>query len=480
MRILLVEDDSKFLDAIVPDLEEIAGRENLLVAKSRQSAEAALDVGFFDLLVLDLTLPSIDGGLDKSADNGAKVFDYARGRAPGTPIHFLTRTLDENKFKHLLQRAGSDDVFGFGPMPLIDYSAKIDVLELTATLRSLEQRITQTDEIEIVTRGGKLDLSPQQKRVLRVFSRRRGGCLCDVKSLSGGLSDARVFRIDVEDSKGTERIRAVGKVADLAAVDDEVRRYDEHVVRLLPGAFPQIVDTVRAGAKVAGGAFYRLAEGYDRSLGEQVAPSSYETNAMVEVIAQLRADMRPWHQAGSTSTRPVAEIRRRLVNDDTAARLIETYDLQWATRMEMKAIQARWACIHGDLHAGNILVNRVNRPVLIDFADVEEGPPAADPITLELCFLFHPGFKHLSGDWPAEAVADRWANIDEFVEGCPFADLVRASRQWAHHVAAGDREVYAAAYAYLLRQLKYDGTDKDLGVRLLGAVRKAFEGTYQT
>ena len=58
--------------------------------------------------------------------------------------------------------------------------------------------------------------------------------------------------------------------------------------------------------------------------------------------------------------------------------------------------------------------------------------------------------------------------------GCPAAKFVAGCREWALEVAAGQREVAASAYSYLVRQLKYDDTDKGLAMELLEAVHSWF------
>jgi len=54
--------------------------------------------------------------------------------------------------------------------------------------------------------------------------------------------------------------------------------------------------------------------------------------------------------------------------------------------------------------------------------------------------------------------------------------FVRELREWALRAAAGSRDVAASAYSYLIRQLKYGDTDKELVIALLKGV-KAFYDT---
>ncbi len=81
------------------------------------------------------------------------------------------------------------------------------------------------------------------------------------------------------------------------------------------------------------------------------------------------------------------------------------------------------------------------------------------------------------GAWPTAEQATIWGNIDAYVVGCPAEAFVRACRAWAHRSAAGQREIAATAYSYLVRQLKYDDTNKELALALLAGVKVFYDAT---
>jgi ActR/RegA family two-component response regulator len=89
MRVLFVDDDETFVAAVAPKLETIVGAGRLTVAKSLDSAIGALQTGEFDFFILDLKIPTVDGGLDEDVAHGQVVFREAQQRAPGTPVYFL-------------------------------------------------------------------------------------------------------------------------------------------------------------------------------------------------------------------------------------------------------------------------------------------------------------------------------------------------------------------------------------------------------
>ncbi|SDC53196.1 DNA-binding response regulator, OmpR family, contains REC and winged-helix (wHTH) domain [Paenibacillus sp. UNCCL117] len=137
MRVLVVEDDKRLLDAIASVLEDEQyqvdcadnGREGLLLAGQ----------GVYDLLILDIMLPAMDG---------ISVIQELRKRGVRTPCLFLTaKDSVESRVRGL--DAGADD-----------YLVKpFAIDELLARLRALHRRKGQ--EAEPVLAYGGLSLSAQ-------------------------------------------------------------------------------------------------------------------------------------------------------------------------------------------------------------------------------------------------------------------------------------------------------------------------------
>jgi hypothetical protein len=123
-----------------------------------------------------------------------------------------------------------------------------------------------------------------------------------------------------------------------------------------------------------------------------------------------------------------------------------------------------------------VLVSADNSVVLIDYGDVAEGSASLDPITLELSLIFHPHGVDL-GSWPTLEQARQWGELDTYLVGSPATEFVRECRAWAGRVAAGQREIAAAAYSYLIRQVRYGDTNKDLALALLDGVRGFYAKT---
>ena len=93
---------------------------------------------------------------------------------------------------------------------------------------------------------------------------------------------------------------------------------------------------------------------------------------------------------------------------------------------------------------------------MIDFGDADQGFTALDPIALELSLVFHPDAKKLGLRDTLIGNLDAWPDIDGFAANSELKPMIVACRDWAHDVGGGDLAVLAAAYAYALRQLKYD------------------------
>ena len=138
-RLLLVEDD----DAIAQPLQRALTREDfdvVHVATGTEAIAAALGGGF-DLMVLDLTLPDVDG-LD--------VCRRVRADDPGLPIIMLTARSDE-----------LDLVVGFDA-GADDYMAKpFSMAELTARVRA---RLRNTSSTGPVMEAQGIRLDPEAHR----------------------------------------------------------------------------------------------------------------------------------------------------------------------------------------------------------------------------------------------------------------------------------------------------------------------------
>jgi CheY-like chemotaxis protein len=476
MRILLVEDDRGFIDGLKPRLEAL-GNVHVTVAENRDAALGALDLtptNLVDLIVLDLALPPSATSFVASVDHGEAVFARALQAAPGAPIYLLTGSSYEQFARKLLRSARQEDVWGDGQtMPTIEVFPKSDLPEFLDHMKALNSRILATNSVDVTTGVHTLTLSVLERRTIKIFARKRLGTTCTVSSLNGGLSGSRVLRVKVYDGSGALQIDAATKLGPLSVIDDEHQRF-QNLLRLNPGSYPACVEVIRFGAVNSGGVFYNLLNDYNSSVFDRIRNSDVD-RSFVPAIREL---MRPWSQGVPTVTTRIAEIRRRCLADDELDKLRAAHGLIWVPEIEAKTVQARICCIHGDLHGGNLLLSGKEAPMLIDFGDVGPGAISLDPITLELSLFFHPDFASTSSAWAKDLNAASWASLDEYASTMPRPQFVRGCREWAHEAAGSGREVLASAYAYLIRQLKFPDTNKELALRLLESIRVAIYATY--
>ncbi|MCY4136862.1 MAG: response regulator [Rhodobacteraceae bacterium] len=472
LHVLIVEDDDDFVDELRATIAALPGDSNISIAGSRDQAYEKLGDDFLDLVILDLKIPTVSGGLDADATHGHAVFNRIRTVAPGTPIFVLTGSPAEDFIPALLSNQQQIDIWSEGRTTgTILFLRKFDIDQCPEMLTPVTEAIERLSDVELDR--GDMNLSLAEDRLIRIFAKKFQGVRCVVSGLGGGLSGARVIRLRVTDRQGVQVHNAVAKLSTLSDVRRENDCYDYHVTRLAPAATPRKLATLEFGAHKLAGVFFGLADGFDESAFDVAYNAPERSEAVIRSIEDATAR---WIDGVPETRRTVREIRQHLLTDETLNQIRETFYLGWLAEFESREIQARWACSHGDLHGCNVLVSQA-QVALIDYGDVKGGPASLDPVTLELSLLFHPDTPDLADPWPSTDQAKKWGDLDAYLEGCPFPEFVRECRNWALRVAAGNREVAVSAYSYLARQLKYNDTDKDRALALLDGVRLFYDSS---
>lgn len=469
MRVLFVEDNKSFADNVIATLRNIPDNVLTTNAKSRDSSIAAISGQFFDLIVLDLNIPTVDDGLDGAVDHGQAVFYEALAKCPGTPIYILTGS-EPDKFCLDLARHGSKiDLWGTGrEIPGVLYFPKDDANRLVHEIKGLAELLAGTDKITINTRGKNIDLTPEQKRTLRIFTRANGGSSCEISKL-GGLSDAIVLRVTVHDLRQNVRALCVAKLGLAEKISNEMQSFESDVKLLKMGAFAPVMKHLSQGLRGFAGVFYSLAEGYERTFFDVIAN---DTSSAPEIIEQVRSGLERWIAAKKVERVKISDIRRRVLGDAALEEILHKFELPFVMEIENMEVDASISCIHGDLHGANILVNPKRIPVLIDFGDVGEGCTCLDPVTLELSMVFHPDGGALGLATPLLKLIEQWPDIEVYTEGNQLKPVIVACRDWAHDVGGGDKAVLAAGYAFGIRQLKYATVNPSHTVRLITNIAK--------
>lgn len=470
MKILIVEDDESFLGQLEPSLQPIAGLV-WTIARSRDAALEALETGFFDAIVLDLNLPTVDRAMDIAIAHGEAVFGAVQTVSPGTPVLFLTGSSAEPIYETILASKEKIDLFGDGVLiDTIQLFPKSKVLGFIAAITRLAQSLDATDRIELIRQGVDLGLSPEDSRVLRVMGRRFRGSGVRLAPADGGLSASRVLRMTVVDDQGHERLRGIAKLSTTPTVEDEVRR-SGNLHPLKQGDFAPLITSVKDGARGNAATLYRLADGFDCNVFQLMRDSPSRAAA---VVPRVQAAIAPWFGASQVQQTTVGQVRARYISDEKAAELASTYGLDDLEALERRTLSVRVSCAHGDLHGANVLVGEGDRPSLIDYGDVGEACSVVDPLTLELSLFSHPLGNACRGGWLPDFSVP-WENTAAYAASSPIGDFIVAARMWTHAAAFGDQDVFANGYGYCLKQLKYRDTDKAFFIQAVGEMRRCLE-----
>jgi DNA-binding response OmpR family regulator len=169
MRILVVEDDKSVASFVKKGLESEQYAVDL--AGDGEDAQALVGEATFDLVILDLLLPKVDGW---------EVLKHIRAQKPSLPVLILSgRARVEDRVKGL--DLGADDYL----------TKPFSFSELSARVRALLRRspnpvgvVLQVKELElnraerVVRRAGRrIDLTPREFALLEYLMRNAGRCV---------------------------------------------------------------------------------------------------------------------------------------------------------------------------------------------------------------------------------------------------------------------------------------------------------------
>jgi CheY-like chemotaxis protein len=467
MKILFVEDHLTFGPSMAELLRGVAGVGEVSLCRSMALAIEALTSDFYDLLILDLTIPANEGDFEIAPEHGQAVFYEAIKVCPGIPIFILTGSEMDDFIKGLVRHGEQVDLWGSRVKKnTLDYFEKENADRLFGEVEHVSREVSAVNAVTLNTRGRQLGLSVGAERCIRVAARRMGASAVEVIPLSGGLSRARVIRATMKNGADQIILATAAKLGSLAEIEGEVAAFDKDAKRLPIGFFPPLAETVDKGACGAAGAFYQLAEGYSRSVFDLLAADEAAAVAVVNVV---RDRLGIWINANSVRRGTIADVRRRILWDETFAAIVGENALA-LDDIETRPVAFRESCIHGDLHGANILVDANAQPVLIDFGDVAAGSSSLDPVMLDLSAAFHPDAVRVGLSARIAPTLGHWPDPDACYANHPLPDFAKACRDWAYDVAGSDLAVLAAGYAYVLRQLRYDAVDRNTTLWILGAI----------
>lgn len=464
MRVLLVEDEEAMIQTLRGQLETVCDAD-VTVARSRDSALSVLNADHhFDLVVCDLRIPTQDGSLDVAEEHGLRVHEEVVSMHPGTFSRFLSGFVNLDNVGRRLSQGATEDVFATGKQwPLVEQHRKSELPAFLEWAKELSSALADLEQVEI-------DLSPDvaiddyQLRTLRIYARQLSGSRI-VASALGGLSGARVLRIEIFDDTNSSQGLVVAKVDLLDKVKDEVHRYRRFVVsRQGIGSFAPLAGQVLHGCGRFGAALYSLAANGYTNLFQRVQAGDLAGRDAVMRLADFHEN---WKGDVRESSQSVGALRSVNIADEVFQPWQTRLNAQRTAQVESLSVTLGDSIQHGDLHGLNVLVAADGSPLTIDYGDLGKHPEALDPVTLELSFLFHADRPDL-GNWPSLEHASQWFDLEAYAQASPIADVVQACREWALAVV-NPQQLAAVVYAHAARQLKYDDTDKDLAIEIAKA-----------
>lgn len=305
-------------------------------------------------------------------------------------------------------------------------------------------------------------------RTIKLYSKRAGACAAKVRRLSGGLSGAQVFRVTLLNEMGVGVQNAVCKIATFDTVCRERDNFNSHVVALGVGSFPTFLGDFFAGCGRMAGIFFQLAADYSRPL---FVLDDAEASQAIETLSIYQLN---WHNDQETTILSIRDIRRSQISDERFKGIQDELVGLQIEELEAISTRVKISVQHGDLHGGNVLVSFTSDPVIIDYGEIGKFVCSLDPIVLELSYYFHPDSR------------DKFERTDEIIDNwfcddvCDLCDVVKNPqsvqilRAWSERNAFSGRERAAITYAYCVRQISYEGTDKDFAIKLIRKVIEFF------
>jgi hypothetical protein len=310
------------------------------------------------------------------------------------------------------------------------------------------------------------DLDPRHERLLqRAFS---GLAQARLTPLHDGLSPAKVWRVEGQDSQGRSRVPMVAKLDELARIQREIANIKEHVDEFVaPESYARLIDErciqgathgVLVGCFVAGARPLRdFLRSTDRRSATTMITSLFDGplggwrgNARRDVPVVLGRAYREWRVIQSE---PMLEVAcaaakaRRKTHVRAVGDLLGVLDALPPTRVQV--------CMsHGDLQARNVFVrDHGSAPVLIDFYLTEyESTMSRDPATLDVTLSFD-----RDGEMDDGAIAELY-EPGRLFQSRHYNDGFRAAIEQARALCARDRVTeweYAVSCAcYLLRMAR--------------------------
>ncbi|MEJ1181336.1 MULTISPECIES: phosphotransferase [unclassified Pseudarthrobacter] len=457
MQILLIEDEDRSARQAKEVFARAAPNSVVVVAGSRDDALAAMKGQGYDLIVCDLRIPPTSTSADVNESHGLAVHAAARELCPGTPLVFLTAFATPRNTRAQLSAGGTQDIYGYKNYPMVQLVEKDDLDEFEDLVDTLNRGLVTLENLCQVESGEMSDA--MFLRAVRMYALQINMSEVKVHPIAGGLSGASLARVELSSPHGG-RANIFMKVVPFQKALKERSAFEEFVPnRLQTGFFAPALSPITAGLRGQAALLSSLAEGCV-SMFEVL---DKDPKRAASAVRNLKEATRTWVHHSPPEATNVAELRRRRILDEELTPLpASNHEL---ISGDPPVVPMKTRVCHGDLHGENVLVTADDRPILIDFGDLDLNVAPLDPITLELSIIFHKAGPARFDNWHQDAKWESWADVDVFAKDSPFEEFIRECRAWA--LEQDDEEsVYACAYAHAMRQFKYKDVDKHIATAI--------------
>lgn len=470
MKILHLEDNVDWFNLVKPELEAIPNVE-VLHAETNSQAKTILAENEIDFALLDLAVPLSDPSDTPDIQHGLSLAWYIRTNFPGIATFILTgQSTDEAAEK--FEEENTFTTFWDGQeRSLVKLRKKRKLQQVIEDLRSFADSLHSLNRIELDFDKRDLELSKFDERIIRLFCLKHQAIAARIKPLGAGMSSAKVLYVQLINEDGIPCHYSLAKIDKHHKVDLEKENFHRHITKLAVGCFPGYLAEFFAGCGDRKGVFFQFAVHYTNDYFDMFAQGD---DALLQVATATKGIFTNWTQVKQPEHMTVGDIRRFLCSDEKFATLTSDFEELGInfTEFEAKPLRTHIAIQHADLHGMNILLSKENLPIVIDYGDVRCCPSVIDPITLELSHYFHPKMKDVvTHDL---ALASNWFSDKQMLEHSPTPCTAEFLRQWSRENSFLRSDYTAGVYAYAVRQLTYDDTNKDFARALVKAAVEEF------
>ena len=466
MNILHVEDEIDWFERIVRPALNGIGAKSVSHAISYSKAIEIINSKNIDYIILDLAIPLDDENPTSDISNGLKLASYIRVNYPGTPLLILTGQQTEEAVEQFVEDEEVTIFWNGKARSLVKVRPKRSLDKVIDLLKEAVEELAAIDSIEIDAIDCELD--ELEQRVIRLFCKHNEAIAARIYTLDG-LSDAKVLRVNLINGLDKEFHWALAKIDTKVNIDIEDSNFNLYVNKLPVGSFPNLLNQYSAGCANKKGIFYQFAAKYNSDYFEILFNNE---DIALQVLERIRAILDTWCNNKQVKQIQISDIRRKLCSDFKFNSLGDTLNDFNLDVFERKISNTNSCIQHGDLHGKNILVSEEYSPIIIDYGDIKEASSVLDIVTLELSPYFHPATSGKVS--PPIELFENWFDEDIHLSLSPFPKVSEFLREWKNNNSFMAREYIVTVYAYAVRQLTYEGTNKSFALALIKSATSVY------